>query len=439
MKSSQTRPSPRNRSWLTLFLALGGLALAMALAHRLRTVSPPGPRSFVPLVPASSKLLWSKSELNPTARVHPRVTNVQIVDFDKDGTNEILVCDAGRSAVLLYRQTSAGRWEERTLGTELSAPAHATMVDLDGDGDQDVVVAILGNLLPSDEMIGKVVLLRNDGGRFVQQVLLDDVYRVADVQAGDLDGDGDVDLAVAVFGYAHGEVLWLEQRGPLEFRDHHLLDRPGAIHVPMGDFDQDGDLDIATIVSQDEEELWGLENLGGGKFRPKRLWFTHNFDAGSGGLVATDLDRDGDLDFLLPLGDNLEHGYGWPQPYHGCLWFENLGGWKFQEHRIARFGGTYAAAAGDFDGDGDMDVALVSMSNDWNNREHPSVVWLENDGHQNFQMWKVDTAPVALITVACGDLNRDGRADVVAGGLELPTSPLPRELARITTWISRPK
>jgi hypothetical protein len=282
-----------------------------------------------------------------------------------------------------------------------------------------------------------VLLLLNEGGTFTPHVILEDVYRVADVQAGDLDGDGDVDLAVAVFGYAHGEVLWLEQREPLQFRDHHILDRPGTIHVPIHDFDGDGDLDIMTVSSQDEEEIWGLENNGKGEFTPHRVWFTHNFDIGSGGLVAVDLDKDGDMDLLLPVGDNLEHGLGWPQPYHGCIWFENRGKWKFVPHRIAHFGGTYAAAPGDLDGDGDLDIVLVSMSNDWNDSRHPSVVWLENDGAQNFRMWTVDTGPVTLITAACGDLNGDGRADIVAGGLDLPSTPINRKQQALTVWMSQ--
>ncbi|MBI2149317.1 MAG: VCBS repeat-containing protein, partial [Acidobacteria bacterium] len=120
-----------------------------------------------------------------------------------------------------------------------------------------------------------------------------------------------------------------------------------------------------------------------------------------------------------------------------CLWFENGGAWNFVPHRIARFGGTYAAATGDLDGDGDLDIALVSMSNDWNDARNASAAWLENDGNQNFRTWLLATSPVALITVACGDLNGDGRADVVAGGLELPANPLHRSIERLPIWLSR--
>lgn len=419
---------------LTISLALAVSALTCVLWKTTRADTEIKPLKILQRdFPSSDALAWRKSFPGTIPMILPRLTNVQIVDLDGDQRNELLVCDAARHAVLRY-DFSESQWRETVIADTLNTPAHATVVDIEKDGDNDIVVSILGDIFPSDEMVGRVVLLENENGAFTRRTLLDDVYRVADVQAGDLDGDGDVDLSVAVFGYVHGEVLWLEQTEKLRFRDHHLLDRPGAIHAPIADYDKDGDLDILTMSSQDEEELWAIINNGSGQFTNRRLWFTHNFDAGSGGLSTVDLDRDGDLDVLLPLGDNLEHGYAYPQPYHGCLWFENRGNWNFVPHRIAQFGGAYAAAAGDLDGDGDTDVTLVSMSNDWNNPKNASAVWLENDGRQNFRQWKIDSAPVELITVACGDVDRDGRIDIVAGSLHLPSSEVTNRIERIVVW-----
>ena len=106
---------------------------------------------------------------------------------------------------------------------------------------------------------------------------------------------------------------------------------------------------ISWRSSQDEEELWGFENQGDGTFVAKRLWMTLNLDLGGAGLVAADLDGDGDLDLVLPAGDNLEDFDAYPQPYHGCYWFENRGNWDFHMRRIGDLGGTYAAAVGDLD------------------------------------------------------------------------------------------
>ena len=431
------------RHLLTGSLLLTALGIAGAAYAVWRHAHIPVEYAAAPAKWLPGGLNWHKTEIGPAASRTPsaprkaRITNVQIVDFDDDGVNDVLVCDPQRNAVLWYQPAKTG-WNEHVLARDLQAPAHATLVDLDADGDSDVVVSELGDIWPSDELIGRLVYLENTGANkeFRRHLLLDAVRRVADAQPGDFDGDGDLDLAVAVFGYARGEVLWLENRGDLKFREHRLWSRAGAIHVPVADFDGDGDLDIATVVSQDDEEVLAFENDGSGAFRPRTLFSTINYDLGSAGLVLTDLDQDGDADLLLPAGDNLEENYPWPQPYHGCIWLENLGRWKFAAQRIATFGSTYAAAPGDLDADGDLDVALVSLLNDWGDRSLPSAVWLENDGRQNFQLRPVDTTPTHLIAVACGDLNGDGRADIVAGGMHL-RPPFDRT-GRVTAWISRP-
>jgi ketosteroid isomerase-like protein len=363
--------------------------------------------------------VFHRQSLGDEANPPPWITHTQIVDVNGDGLQDVLGCDARWNRVVCHYQRSSGGWQAEVLGTDLIAPAHATVVDLDGDGHRDVVVSVLGNIWPDDGVLGRVVWLRWTETGFSPQVLLTDVRRVADAQPGDFDNDGDIDLVVAVFGYARGEVLWFEHHPGHRFEPHPLLAAAGAIHVPVADFDGDGDLDFATVVSQDDEEVWGFENQGQGQFLRRRLFGSLNDDLGSAGLVLTDLDRDGDPDLLLPVGDNLEDIHSYPQAYHGCFWLENRGGWEFRAQRIASFGGTYAAAPGDVDGDADVDVVLVSMFNDWDRPGHASIIWLENDGAQRFTPWQIDTHPQHLVTVACGDLNGDGRHDIVAGMMRL--------------------
>jgi hypothetical protein len=252
-----------SRAVFFLFLILNAILAAVAWW-------PQSPRDRpqlddgLPEIPASDELTWTKEPVTD-AETRPRVCHVQVIDFDSDGSQDILSCDAVRNAVLLYRRTSAGDWNESVVADNLKTPAHATVTDIDGDGDNDVAVSILGDPLPSDELVGQVILLRQTEGQFEREVLLDDVRRVADVQPGDLDGDGDLDLAVAVFGYARGEIIWLENRDD-GFRDHQILSRPGVIHVPVRDFDGDGDLDLATVVSR--------RSLDYGKQWPRAVQFT---------------------------------------------------------------------------------------------------------------------------------------------------------------------
>jgi len=365
----------------------------------------------------------------------PQITHVQVLDLDDVGKPAVVACDTRGNRVIRLDRDADGAWTESVLIDDVGVPAHATFADVDADGDLDCLVAVLGDIYPSDDAVGRVELFRRGPTGYSREVLLEDVRRVADIQAADLDADGDTDLAVAVFGYSRGEILWLENQGDGRFADHRLHSAAGGIHVPTADFDGDGDPDIAAIISQDDEELWAFENLGGGKFEPRMLWRTPNFDLGSAGLVAADLDRDGDTDLILPTGDNLEDFAAYPQPYHGCRWFENQGDWTFTEHQIAAFGGTYAAAVADLDSDEDNDIVLVSMANDWSDPANASVVWLENDGQQQFTTWQVASTPIHLVTVATGDIDGDDRPDIVAGSLNL--RPPYERLGGVTAWLNR--
>ncbi len=204
----------------------------------------------------------------------PLIAHVEIVDLDADGLPDILACDAVRNRVAWIRQFPAGTWTERPITEEIRAPAHVEPTDFDGDGDLDLLVASLGELFPSDLRIGSVVVLENDGDqRFASRVAAERLPRVADVRAGDLDGDGDLDLAVAAFGYDHGETLWLENRGDWAFETHVLQRFSGAINALAADLDEDGARDIVSLVSQEWEEIWAFP---GPQLRPRLLWGTTN-------------------------------------------------------------------------------------------------------------------------------------------------------------------
>jgi hypothetical protein len=365
----------------------------------------------------------------------PMISNLVVEDLDEDGLLDVLVCDALDNFVSWIRQYPENVYTEIVLATDLIAPAHLQVKDFDGDGDKDLLVAVLGLLYPSNDKIGSIVFLENDGNfSFSQTVIIDRIARVSDVRAGDLDGDGDMDLAAAQFGYDDGETRWMENLGNGEFKTHMLQNLSGPINVELVDIDEDGDLDIISLVSQEWEEIYCYINDGTGKFRMQLLWGSDNEDFGSSGIFLYDLNLDGKLDILYANGDAFDYIPPQGKPWHGLQWFENKGNLDFEYHRICDLVGAYGLRPADVDQDGDLDLFAVSAFNIWENPEAQSFIWLENQGNMEYIKRNITNDPTHLIMLEPGDFNKDGLMDFVTGGM-YPYPPFDR-MSRVTLWMN---
>ena len=216
----------------------------------------------------------------------------------------------------------------------------------------DLVVADLGSSVPYDHALGRVVWLRRDEATdsYQQVVIAQGLGRVADVQPADLDGDGDQDLVVADFGlHRTGQILWLENQladdGVATFVSRQVDPRPGTIHVPVVDLNQDGRLDFLGLVSQEYECVEAYLNHASEVpteqqpiFARNRLWTGPDLTFGSSGICPVDLDQDGDVDVLYSNGDAFDNSIA--NPSHGIQWLENLDNERFAYHRLTDLTGA---------------------------------------------------------------------------------------------------
>jgi len=365
----------------------------------------------------------------------PLISHIQPVDLDDDRLTDILVCDAKQNFVSWIRQYPVGTYTEKIIAGDIIAPAHVQTVDFDFDGDKDLMIGVLGMLFPNNDKIGSVVILENNGlYEFTKHVITEKIARVSDVRAGDLDGDGDMDLAVAQFGYDDGETRWIENLGNWKFENHILQNLSGPINVEILDIDKDKDLDIIALVSQEWEEIYCYVNDGKGNFQSRLLFGSSNQDFGSSMLSVCDYDKDGDEDILYTNGDAFDYIPPQGRPWHGVNVLENKGDLIFEFRRLCYFTGATYMKPADIDNDGDIDFFAVATWNLWDRPESQSMIWLENIDNVQFTRHEITNNPTHLLCCEPGDFNNDGLTDVITCGMH--TFPPYDRMGRITLWIN---
>jgi hypothetical protein len=351
----------------------------------------------------------------------PVVSNVNLVHLYDERRLDLLACDMRAGLVMvLSPYLPSPTW--KILG-KVPNPAHAEVLDLDGDGIKDILVANLGSLTPGDHHNGSVVWLRGRrDGTFTQHTLLADVGRVADVQAGDFRGIGKLDLVVAEFGWLRtGKIIYLENETtdwehPV-FKERVLDERHGAIHVPVCDINGDGKLDFVALISQEYETIVAFLGDGKGGFRKETIFAGPHPAYSSSGIQLVDLNGDGKLDVLYTNGDTMDPPY-LLKPYHSIQWLENQGRFPFVHHPINPMYGVHRAVAADFRGNGKLDIVAVSFLPpeqfpQRKERNLDAVIYLEQTTPGQFVCHSLETVTCDHVTCVAGDIFGTGKIDFV--------------------------
>lgn len=269
-------------------------------------------------------------------------------------------------------------------------------IDLDGDGDQDVLSASFDN-----DMIAWYENTDSRGTFGFQQVITTLADGATSVFAADMDGDGDPDVLSA--SENDDKIAWyqnLDGRGTFGPQSVITTMAMGAQFVFGADLDGDGDTDVLSASRNDHKIAW-YENLdSAGGFGPQQVITTLAFFASS--VFAADLDRDGDLDVLASNESSVGAGLAWYQNLDGA------GDFGPGQAINSPVNGASSVLATDLDGDGDMDVLSASRIDD-------RIVWNENeDGAGSFGPQQNISGTVnEARSVHAADLDGDGDHDVL--------------------------
>ncbi len=367
------------------------------------------------LVPGPVHLL---SEIEPPIEGW-KIDNVLVADLDGDGVHEALVI-GGDEVSIVRELASEAPFVSKTmkaLGTKGSEHGEGMAGDLDGDGYLDLVL--------NDS--GVFTILHGTAEGFAEQVLRVPLYWVDIASSGDLDGDGSLEL-VGLDGYGDRELRVYGSRDvtlPSFDRQPALLPFQDAFEgiqrLRLGDIDGDGQTDLLLRRGSDEALLWGD---GGHLARTTALRDVSPHSTED--LLLVDLDGDGqDERIVVTTAASEISAWSW--------------GGRYWEHRFtiegsAEHGAKQSLLVDDLDGDGVVDIAAAwgARGADLTNgvqvafgaasealeRAPPDYSGLEVILQRPYSGWLPEEPPIEgpPPSLQSGDLDGDGRPELIVDG-----------------------
>jgi MYXO-CTERM domain-containing protein len=337
----------------------------------------------------------------------------RVVDVDGDGDLDLVAVNCGGffstpqpQQLVVWENDGAGVFTDAssTFGPLVAPLRQVAFGDVDGDGDVDMMAPSAGSV-QSDRLF-----IQTAPGVYVEEgatrLPANSSSDAGGVRFGDLDDDGDLDL-VQVEGYlddnaAPARILLNDGAGSFTVTSTTVPTAKNGINpddVDLADVDGDFDLDILINFHQGQNSLW--INDGAANFTD----VSANLPALDGsafhyGPVFCDVDGDGDLDlFTDNAGGNYEEQLAL-----------NDGNGDFTDATSQIQGNPSAddnlIVCFDYDGDGDFDFVVGSLGT--NHRV------FQNDGSGNFTSvpGAFDGPSVPTLWLEMGDLNGDDRLDV---------------------------
>lgn len=342
------------------------------------------------------------------------IWSAEALDVDGDGKKDLVAMGVTKVFAL-----TAPDWKERVLfDSKEGKMLYCAAIDADRDGDLDLALGryqIPGIDYRQARAAGKeamepkgpdfsVAWIENTRreGSWPLHVVDRELNGIHGIHVGDVDDDGRPDIiSNSISGPAFpNSVAWLRLPGSAAGAvQREVVTQAGADGRPhyldFADIDGDGRGDVLLGDSGAGTFTWWKRGA------PGEAWTKHRVaqEKGATNIKAGDVNGDGKPDVIGACG----HG-------KGVFWFA---GPSWEKHEVdAAFATPHAMATGDFDGDGDVDIAAASYS-------AFEVRWYENDGKGRFTAHVIDTGnKQQAYDLKAIDVDGDARLDLVLAGRE---------------------
>ncbi len=338
-------------------------------------------------------VLTSNGDGTFTKRQSPDNTaDVQLVagDLNGDGFEDFVASAHGSAVVKSYLSKGDGTFKPPVVKMPSFDSYDLEIAYVDGDADLDLIGAAGG---PIWTMLG------NGDGTFGNQLFHgSSVLTGIELAVADFDGDAKVDVAVVDASGGHVGVGLGSGTGTFLDGDQITLGTRQAVWVTAGSIDKDGKADLVAGLDNDSTASALLRGKGNGHFRKASHWIV-----GTNGLEVGDLDADGRDDLLSFVDDRV---YG------------TLGTRKgFEAAKLKR--GPLSEDLVDLDNDGVLDK--ITGATGFEDGQIKSVIIGQlgkgngKFGKQITSLVRVESASSGVGDIAVGDINEDGKLDVVGG------------------------